>query len=107
MRVAGERSGELVRGQVLRRVLLKTLMVCKAKIVPANVSDFKSPIKPNVITLVHRGFAERRKVIRVKNGLGILRGGVLRNFPQNMRPYARGMRGLNVFASLLGLAYNI
>ncbi|BCU67640.1 hypothetical protein HS7_10770 [Sulfolobales archaeon HS-7] len=50
-------------------------MVCKVKIVPANFSDFKSPIC-NVITLVDRGFAEKGKVNRVKRGLGILRGGV-------------------------------
>ncbi|BCU67950.1 hypothetical protein HS7_13870 [Sulfolobales archaeon HS-7] len=38
-RVAGEEVGEKpVRGEVLRRDLLKTLMVCKVKIVPAKVS---------------------------------------------------------------------
>ncbi|BCU68322.1 hypothetical protein HS7_17590 [Sulfolobales archaeon HS-7] len=78
MRVAGGRSGGKPGsgGKCFAEISTKTLMVCKVKIVPANVSDFKSPIKPNVIALVDRGFAEKGKVIRVKNGLGILRGGV-------------------------------
>ncbi|BCU67398.1 hypothetical protein HS7_08690 [Sulfolobales archaeon HS-7] len=85
--VAGARSREnAVLREVLRLDLLKILMVCKVKIVLANVSDFKSPIC-NVITLVDRGFAERGKVIRVKRGLGVLGGGALQSFPHNMRAH--------------------
>ncbi|BAB65118.1 putative transposase for insertion sequence element [Sulfurisphaera tokodaii str. 7] len=90
-------------GKCFAEVSSKTLMVSKVELVLANVSDSRSPIVPNVVTLVERG-----KVIR--RGLEVLRSGV--EFfgiflKEHMRCYARSLEVLNTFANLVGLAYSI
>ena len=97
-------------GKCFAEVSSKTLMVSKVELVLANVSDSRSPIVPNVVTLVDRGFVERGKVIRARKGLGVLRSGV--EFfgiflKEHMRCFARSLEVLNTFANLVGLAYNI
>ncbi|BAK54386.1 putative transposase for insertion sequence element [Sulfurisphaera tokodaii str. 7] len=90
-------------GKCFAEVSSKTLMVSKVELVLANVSDSRSPILPNVVTLVERG-----KVIRARKGLEVLRSGVeFFGIFLKMRCYARSLEVLNTFANLVGLAYNI